>query len=275
VKQIQNNNPFRETSKKTKNTPNFLRTHEPIIQTSSFTTMKILGLTIALMPTILALSETATTTTDSILTNIDSRHFVLGQSSHDRDHHRKVKVTVEKNVDDDSTDGYNTKTVTSVRTVDDDNTNGSAKSSSHSKTKVSASSPYEIPNDISLKASSTGTTASSVSNSKHHKNSTVTDDAVSSSDDDEYPSNKTTPTSDMMDVLNGNMDHDTASNTSTFGKSGKIVLPPEHEPSETWTVAIVTLFSSMAISLCLTTAIRRCRKNNRRTGYQEVNNIVV
>jgi hypothetical protein len=237
--------------------------------------MKILGLTIILIPTALASSDGAST---SILTNFDSRQFVQGQSSHERDQRRKIKVTVERNVDDDSTDGYDSKTVTIERNVDDDSTDGSAisKSSSHSKLKSSATSPYEIPSGISVAASSTGTTTARASNSKNHKNSTVTDDAVSGGDDDAYDSNATTPTSDMMDVLNGNMDHDNASDTNSFGKSnGKIVLPPEHEPSETWIVAIVTLFSSMAISLCLTTAIRRCRKNNRRTGYQEVNNIVV
>ena len=231
--------------------------------------MKILGLSIVLIPTVLAASGGSDA---SVLTNIDSPQSILG---HDRDHRRKIKVTMERTVDDDSTNGYNAKTVTVERSVDDDSTDGStiSKRSSNSKSKSSANSPYEIPSDTSEKASSTTTTTS---NKKHHKNSTVTDDTVSDGDDDAYSSNGTTPISDMMDVLNGNMDHDNSSDTNSFGtKGGKIVLPAEHEPSETWIVAIVTLFSSMAISLCLTTAIRRCRKNNRRTGYQEVNNIVV
>ena len=231
--------------------------------------MKILGLSIVLIPTVLATSGGSDA---SALTNIDSPQSILG---HDRDHRRKIKVTMERTVDDDSTNGYNAKTVTVERSVDDDSTDGStiSKRSSNSKSKSTANSPYEIPSDTSEKASSTTTTTS---NKKHHKNSTVTDDTVSDGDDDAYSSNGTTPISDMMDVLNGNMDHDNSSDTNSFGtKGGKIVLPAEHEPSETWIVAIVTLFSSMAISLCLTTAIRRCRKNNRRTGYQEVNNIVV
>lgn len=228
------------------------------------------------MPTAMANSDRSTA---SILTDFDSRQSLTGKSSHDRDPHRKIKVTVEKSVDDDSTNGYNTKTVTLERNVDDDNADGSTvgKSSSHTKTKTTANSPYEIPSDISGKAStSTSSTTAKSSNSKHHKNGTFTDDVISSSDDDAYSSNSTTPISDMMDVLNGNIDHDNSSDTNGFGTiGGKIVLPPEREPSETWIVAIVTLFSSMAISLCITTAIRRCRKNNRRTGYQEVNNIVV
>lgn len=235
------------------------------------------------MPTVLATSDGSTVGTVSILTNFDSRQSPTGQSKHDRDHHRKIKVTVERNVDDDSTTGYNTKTVTIERNVDDDNSDGSiiGKSSSHMKMmKASASSPYEIPSDTSAKASASSTTsAARSSNSMHHKNGTITGDAIMGGEggnDDTDAANLTTPISDMMDILNGNMDHDNASETNGFGTiGGKIVLPPEHEPSETWIVAIVTLFSSMAISLCITTAIRRCRKNNRRTGYQEVNNIVV
>ena len=230
-----------------------------------------------MIPTVVASSD-GSTATGTFLTTLDSRQLVLEGRNHDSDRHRRIKMTVERSVDDDATDGYNTKTVTTVRSADDDRMDGStiSKRSSHAKTKTSAISPYEIPSDTSVTASATDTTTSTASNSEHHKNNTVTDDAVSGGDDDAYLSNITTPTSDMMDVLNSNMDHDYVSNTSLFGNNGgKIVLPPEHEPSETWIVAVVTLFISMAISLCLTTAIRRCRKNNRRTGYQEVNNIVV
>lgn len=225
------------------------------------------------MPTVLATSDGTTVGTVGILTNFDSRQSPIGQSKHDRDHHRKIKVTVERNVDDDSTNGYNTKTVTIERNVDDDNSDSSiiGKSSSHMKIKTTASSPYEIPSAVSGKASTSSTTSAARSS-----NST---DAIMSGEggnDDTDTANAMTPISDMMDILNGNMDHDNANETNGFGTmGGKIVLPPEHEPSETWIVAIVTLFSSMAISLCITTAIRRCRKNNRRTGYQEVNNIVV
>ena len=235
-----------------------------------------------LMPMVLATGDGSTAST---LTTFESHRYLPGQISHDRNHRRKVKVTVEKDVDDDSTNGYNTKTVTVERNVDDDSTDGSTtgKTSSHTKTKASVSSPYAIPSDISAAAASTTTTAAtasataekSSSNRKHHPNSTATDDVISGDhDDDASPSNGTTPIGDMMDVLNANMDQD-ANETGTNGFGGKIVLPPEHEPSETWIVAMVTLFSSMAISLCITTAIRRWRKNQRRTGYQEVNNIVV
>lgn len=237
--------------------------------------MKFLGLTVVLMPTVLAVIDGSTT---SILTNFNSRPFAQQQSNHNREHRRKIKVSVERNVDDDSTDVYDTKTVAIERNVDDDSTDGSrnSKMSSHSKTNASTRTPNDDQNDASLKASSTGSTASKASQSKHNKNSNVTDSALSAGDDDAYPSNSTTPTSDMMEVLNSNMDHDNTNETNSLGNSGgTIVLPPEREPSETWIVAIATLFSSMAISLCLTTAIRRCRIKNQRTGYQEVSNIVV
>lgn len=230
------------------------------------------------MPMVLATGDGSTSST---LTNFESHRYVPGQISYDRNHRRKVKVTVEKEVDDDSTNGYNTKTVTVERNVDDDSTDGSTtgKTSSHTKTKASASSPYAIPSDISAATSTTtaaaATTTEKSSKRKHHQNSNATDVVISrDKDDDANPSNGTTPIGDMMDVLNANMDND-INETETNGFGGKIVLPPEHEPSETWIVAIVTLFSSMAVSLCITTAIRRWRKNHRRTGYQEVNNIVV
>ena len=239
--------------------------------------MKNLILSIVLMPTVFASTDGSTA---GILTNFDSRQSHTGQSKHNRDHRRKIKVTVERNVDDDSSSGYNTKTVTIERNVDDDNSDGSnsGKYSSRMKTKSLASSPYELPR---VKATSTSTTAATgSSNSKHHKNGTITDDSIlggeGGDNDDDDTLNATTPISDMMEILNEYMNHDNASDTNGFGTTGgKIVLPPEHEPSETWIVAIMTLFCSMAISLCITTAIRRCRKNNRRTGYQEVSNIVV
>ena len=67
--------------------------------------MKILGLSIVLIPTVLAASGGSDA---SALTNIDSPQSILG---HDRDHRRKIKVTMERTVDDDSTNGYNAKTV--------------------------------------------------------------------------------------------------------------------------------------------------------------------
>jgi hypothetical protein len=161
--------------------------------------------------------------------------------------------------------------VTFTRNQDDDHTYGSdtdSKSTSSSKaTKSAASNPYAISKNVVVSASST----TSSSSSRH--NITIGDSIEF--DDDSYTSNTTTtPISDMKDIMNNNIEMD--SNATTVGKGAKVVLPPEHALSETWIIAIVALFVSMTISLCITTAIRRCRSKNRHhSGYQEVRNVVV
>jgi hypothetical protein len=174
---------------------------------------------------------------------------------------RKIKtVTVERNVDDDYTDGSNNIDTATTKTK-----------------KVTRA--HAIPKDISV-STTTKTTVSSTKSGKHHNMTKNTDDNIFI-DDDDYDYNTTTPRSDLMDVVNRNTNSSMNSNEQNDGfvlKGGKIVLPHEHEPNETWVIAIVILFTSMAVSLCVTTAIHRCRKRNantRRDGYEEIDNIVV
>jgi hypothetical protein len=167
---------------------------------------------------------------------------VLEQSNHAVLGRRRALVgwnskthTIE--TDDDSVDGG---THTHERTVE--RSNGS---------KPKVSSPYGV-------TKSTGTTATTVSTTP-----TVSDVVTSESNDDD---SNMTAFMDMLDVVHRNNYSESKST---------LVLPSEKEPTETWTIAIVALFSSMAITLCAVTAWRRWCRNKRRDGYQEVSNLVV
>jgi hypothetical protein len=172
-----------------------------------------------------------------------------------------------------------TKTTTIERNVDDDYTDGSKNNIATTTTKtksMTVTSPYAIPKDISVSSISTTVTSTTKSGRHHNKTENSDDTVIVDDDDNNFNPNATTPTSDMLDIVNENINRSSSNthNDGVFVSYGKIVLPPEHEPNETWIIAIVTLFTSMAISLCITTAIRRCRKR-RRTGYAEIDNIVV
>jgi hypothetical protein len=229
--------------------------------------MKIVNLYIVLAPLVLATDEMAR---DDVPRSVGYRRYIPRKAVRASDRRQTKTVTVEKTVDDDSMDGSKSNTVTVEKNIDDDSTDGSTQTKETTSTRTKTE--KVIPQNDSRSSTSTSE-ITTTSSSNGRKNSTSDDDAVSMSDDGTIPSNTSTPSSDLMDVLNENMDVNNA--TTPVASTGTIVLPPEHELSETWIIAIVTLFTSMAISLCVTTAIRRCRNKNRRTGYQEVNNIVV
>jgi hypothetical protein len=140
--------------------------------------------------------------------------------------------------DDDSVDGG---THTHERTVD--KTSGS---------KPKGTSPYGVTTKSTGETTTTATTTS-----------TIEDTVTTESDDDDA---NMTAFMDILDILHRN-NHNESLPT--------LVLPSEQEPTETWTIAIVALFSSMAVTLCTVTAWRRWCRNKRRDGYHEVSNIVV
>lgn len=140
--------------------------------------------------------------------------------------------------DDDTVDGG---THTHERTVD--MTSGS---------KPKASSPYGVSKSTGA-TTTTATTTSSI------------DDTVTAESDDD--NSNMTSFMDILDIVHQNSNNDSSAST--------LVLPSEQEPTETWRIAIVALFSSMAITLCTVTGWRRWCRNKRRDGYHEVSNLVV
>ena len=173
-----------------------------------------------------------------------------------------------------------TKTHT-IETDDDgfDSIDAGKQGSATEKTKTTtttsvASSPYAIPKTSTTTTTSETTGASSVAKHKKESNSTISDDAILSNDDDGMDPNMTTYT-DMLDIMKNNNANSHDTNDTVVIAGGKVVLPPEREPTETWTIAIASLFTSMAITLCIVTGYRYYCKNKSRDGYQEIGNIVV
>jgi hypothetical protein len=170
-----------------------------------------------------------------------------------------------------STAGWTTKT----HTIENDDDNLDDGSHTHERTtdKIStaATSPYAIPSVSSSLATETTQTTNSnqpSSSARTPSSSTPSDDKdVDTSPLIEDEDSKVTSLSDMLDI-----EHRNDSNGTTPPTLG---LPPEREPTETWAIAILALFSSMAISLCIVTGWRRWCTNKRRAGYQEISNLVV
>ena len=82
---------------------------------------------------------------------------------------------------------------------------------------------------------------------------------------------KSTNSTSLSDEINsGNAtNNDSAANATT-------ILPPEAEQTESWTMAILSIFSFLALSLCTATAWERfSQRRNRRRDYQEIENLVV
>jgi hypothetical protein len=57
--------------------------------------------------------------------------------------------------------------------------------------------------------------------------------------------------------------------------NGTLVLPAEPDTSQSTTVAVISIFSFLALVLCVATACQRCSNRRKRQGYQEVANLVV
>lgn len=151
--------------------------------------------------------------------------------------------------------GWNSKTRT-VET-DDDSVDGGTHTHERTVDKTSGSKPkVSSPYGVTKSTGMTTTTATSTS--------TIDDTITSESDDDD---SNMTAFMDMLDIVHRNNYNGSSAST--------LVLPSEQEPTETWTIAIVALFCSMAITLCAVTAWRRWCRDKRRDGYHEISTLVV
>lgn len=59
-------------------------------------------------------------------------------------------------------------------------------------------------------------------------------------------------------------------------ENGTTLLPREAEQTESWAMAILSIFSFLAVALCTASVLQRySRRRNRRHNYQEIENLVV
>lgn len=153
------------------------------------------------------------------------------------------------------TDGWRTKTHT-VET-DDDSVDGGTHTHERTVDHTSSSKPKDpSPYGVTKSADAASIPASVV---------LTTDDNITSELDDR--DSNMTSFMDILDIVHQNYSNESSMST--------LVLPTEKDPTETWTIAIVALFSSMAISLCTVTGWRRWCRDKRREGYHEITNLVV
>jgi len=182
-------------------------------------------------------------------------------------------------------------------TDDDVESTGASKSSSGSSTGGSGGSDSDVTSSSSTSSSTSTTTPSHSSSvgpnsttrsSSNASSSTITTKHHSSSGNATRSSNSTNSTNSSSTddstedgaggVSEWSFHNESAlkdakynlslANTTTF-------LPPEKEQPESWTFAVLIIFSGLAAILISVTAYKTCSRRSKRHSYEEIENLVV
>lgn len=104
-----------------------------------------------------------------------------------------------------------------------------------------------------------------------------TDSGMNTTDDEQGPSGSQEDVSEWDERHNETSATDMLYNVTTSkNATSYALLPSEAAQTESWAVAILAIFSGLAVVLFAATALKRCsQRRSQRQGYREIENLVV